>query len=85
MNTFSIKLPKINTSKKTIRTDRNGVEINHQNKKNVKVTFIDQIEDIPLTDIVEIENLKQYNKVYGMREGKEIYVRETCCTSCYIY
>ena len=67
MNTFSIKLPKINVSKKTIRTDRNGVEINHQNK-------------------VEIENLKQYNKIHGMREGKEIYVRETCCSNaCYIY
>ena len=86
MNTFSIKLPKINVSKKTIRTDRNGVEINHQNKKKVKVTFIDQIEDIPFTDIVEIENLKQYNKIHGMREGKEIYVRETCCSNaCYIY
>jgi cbb3-type cytochrome oxidase cytochrome c subunit len=52
----------------------------------VKVTFIDQIEDIPFTDVVEIENLKQYNVMYGIREGKEIYVRETCCTkACYIY
>ena len=86
MNKFSIKLPKINISKKKIRTDRNGVEINHKNKKKVKVTFIDQIEDIPFTDVVEIENLKQYNVMYGIREGKEIYVRETCCTkACYIY
>lgn len=86
MNKFSIKLPQINTSKKKIRTDRNGVEINHKNKKNVKVTFIDQIEDVPLIDVVEIENLKQYNVIYGMREGKEVYVRETCCTNaCYIY
>ena len=86
MNKFSIKLPKINISKKKIRTDRNGVEINHKNKKKEKVTFIDQIEDIPFTDVVEIENLKQYNVMYGIREGKEIYVRETCCTkACYIY
>lgn len=81
---FIIKLPKININKKKSRTDRNGIEINHNNKKNVKITFIDQIENIPLCEIIEIESLKKYNYISGQSEKKEIYVKDTCCSSCNI-
>ena len=82
---FAPKISKIatNNNNKKIRTDRNGTEINHKNKKLVKVTFIDQVDSVPFTDIVEIESVKKYNYVMGLPE-QDLYVRDTCCRGCII-
>ena len=81
---FAPKIIKnITNDNKKIRTDRNGVEINHKNKKLVKVTFIDQVDSVPFTDIVEIESVKKYNYVMGLPE-QDLYVRDTCCRGCII-
>ena len=81
---FAPKVSKVITNNnKKVRTDRNGTEINHKNKKLVKVTFIDQIDSVPFTDIVEIESVKKYNYVMGLPE-QDLYVRDTCCRGCSI-
>lgn len=81
---FAPKVSKVITNNnKKVRTDRNGTEINHKNKKLVKVTFIDQVDSVPFTDIVEIESVKKYNYVMGLPE-QDLYVRDTCCRGCSI-
>jgi hypothetical protein len=72
---------------KKVRFDFFGNEINHKNKKNVKVTFIDQInEDKTFTDIIDVESIKQYIKVYGKINRKDTYVRDANCScSCFLF
>ena len=79
----NIKRVQKSTFQKKIRYDKNGVEINHKNKKNVKVTFK---EGESFCDYVEIENFKEYMKGgYGKANRKDVYVRETCANcSCNI-
>ena len=81
---FAPKISRNTNNNKKVRVDRNGIEINHKNKKSVKVTFIDQIDSVPFTEIVEIESIKRYNYISGM-PNEDKYVRDTCCNaSCKI-
>ena len=60
-----------NTSK---RVDRNGNEICKNGKQ--KVTFIDNISNNKLVDIINIESFKQYNQV---EEVSCLVDRNGCC------
>ena len=75
----------INNEKKTKRTDRNGVQICKSNKKKIKVTFIDQIDqNKKFEEIIDIESIKKYNICYGLpKEDK--YIKETVCCSCILF
>ena len=78
----SIKRIQKSTFQKKIRYDKNGVEINHKNKRNVKVTFKDEFEGENFCEFIEIENFKEYMKGgYGKVNRKDAYVRGTC-TNC---
>ena len=70
---------------KAKRTDRNGVPICKGNKKKIKVTFIDQIdENKKFEEIIDIESIKKYNICYGLpKEDK--YIKETVCCSCILF
>ena len=74
-----------NNNNKTKRTDRNGVPICKGNKKKIKVTFIDQIdENKKFEEIIDIESIKKYNICYGLpKEDK--YIKETVCCSCILF
>jgi hypothetical protein len=78
---------KSNFTKKT-RTDYFGNEINHKNKRNVKITFRDEIdENNDLCDIIDVECVKEYIKVFGKVDRKDTYVREKvgCDCSCFVF
>ena len=74
-----------NNNNKAKRTDRNGVPICKGNKKKIKVTFIDQIdENKKFEEIIDIESIKKYNICYGLpKEDK--YIKETVCCSCILF
>ena len=83
----NIKRIQRSTFQKKIRYDKNGIEINHKNKKNVKVTFKDEIEGEEFCEIIDIENFKEYMKGgYGKAGRKDSYVRAVNATcSCNIF
>ena len=74
-----------NNNNKAKRTDRNGVPICKGNKKKIKVTFIDQIDESKkFEEIIDIESIKKYNINYGIpKEDK--YIKETVCCSCILF
>ena len=82
-NSFLIKNKSTTNLRKNIhyRTDRNGTEINKLNKKKIKVTFIDEIENKPLVQTINIQN-----QILGIHNVKEIHKKQhvTCCT-CIIF
>ena len=88
-NNFTIK--RINTKSnfnKKSRFDFFGNLINHKNKRNVKITFRDQInENNDLCDIIDVESYKEYIKVFGKVNRKDTYVREKveCNCSCFLF
>ena len=69
------------------RTDAYGTLINHKNKRNVKVTFKDRVEEKqPLIEIINIESYKQYNfmeNISTLSEREAFHKERTCC-SCII-
>ena len=73
--------------KNNFRTDRNGTTINKTNKKKVKVTFIDEIENKPLVQIIDIQNLKQINYLINeiLNEKEVNKKRKVTCCSCLIF
>jgi hypothetical protein len=83
----NIKRIQKSTFKKAIRYDTKGTEINHKNKKIVKITFRDELEGQNFCDYVDIENFKEYMKGgYGKVDRKDIYVRSNCSScGCNIY
>ena len=60
---------KIQEPQKKERKDVFGTIINKKNKKNVKVTFNDEIGDNNLVTEIEIESFKKYNLILGMPKG----------------
>ena len=69
------------------RTDAYGTLINHKNKRNVKVTFKDKIEDSgSLTQIINVESFKKYNYMenYSNLSEREAFAKERTCCTCYI-
>ena len=49
-----------------VRTDKNGIEINKNNKKKVHITFLDDIPPNKITDTINIQSFKQYNIIEKM-------------------
>ena len=82
---LAIKKEINNNNNKAKRTDRNGVPICKGNKKKIKVTFIDQIDESKkFEEIIDIESIKKYNICYGLpKEDK--YIKETVCCSCILF
>ena len=72
-----------------LRKDYFGTAINHQNKKKVKVTFKDKVNNNSkdLIEITEFESVKKYNYVPGAGKRKDSYVKEkaVCCSGCIIF
>ena len=66
------------------RRDYYGNEIKKKNKRRVKVTFLDEIqENKPLAEIINIESFKKYNYIFGMPSeanfNKNIKTNCQCC------
>jgi hypothetical protein len=72
-----------------LRKDYFGTAINHQNKKKVKVTFKDKVNNNSkdLIEISEFESVKKYNYVPNAGKRKDSYVKEkeVCCSGCVIF
>jgi len=72
-----------------LRKDYFGTAINHQNKKKVKVTFKDKVNNNSkdLIEITEFESVKKYNYVPNAGKRKDTYIRESevCCSGCVIF
>ena len=68
------------------RRDAQGVEINKRNKKRVRVTFINDInEKIPFVDIINVESYKKYNQDILLKPYQNVNpTRVTECCSCLI-
>lgn len=72
--------------KKIERKDANGTIINHNNKRKVKVTFRDNLnEKIGLCDIIDVESIKKYNYIPSENGYIDIYYKKKrkCCCSIY--
>lgn len=82
-NAFLVKPKKII---KTERVDRYGTVINRKNKKKVKLTFVDEIKNEPLIDVVKIESFKKYNVVLGIpKEDKYVGISKNNCQCCILF
>ena len=72
--------------KKRERKDANGTIINHNNKRKVKVTFRDLLnENIGISDIIEVESIKEYNYIPSENGYTDRYYKNKnkCCCSVY--
>ena len=66
-----------------IRTDKNGIIINKNNKKLVHITFLDDISpENKITDTINIQSYKKYNIVKDMPWEDNL---SNCSKCCYIY
>ena len=66
------------------RRDYYGNEIKKKNKRRIKVSFLDEIqENKPLAEIINIESFKKYNYIFGMPSeanfNKNIKTNCQCC------
>ena len=65
---------------RNVRRDKNGIEINKDNKKKVHITFLDDISpNNKITDTVNIQSFKQYNIVEKIPMEKNISNISKCC------
>ena len=69
------------------RRDAFGNIITKKNKKKIKVSFTDQInENNPLITVIDIESFKKYNYIYGMPSEEIIHKNVSSkCQCCLIY
>lgn len=77
-------IPEKTKNGQKIRKDYFGTVINKKNKKNVKLVFIDEISDQPLIEDVPIESIKEFN-IIPFPGGKDCYVKENLCCSCFVF
>ena len=83
-----IVIPKVNNNEldENKRFDRFGQQITKKNKKNIKVTFKDEILNEPLEEIEYIQSIKSFNYVKGMPSEREVFGKnKICCSSCIIF
>lgn len=73
------------TSNKKERTDIYGNIINKQNKKKVKVSFIDNALNKPLAEVIEIQSYKNFNYIEGMPKEREVKKVDTLCVCCSVF
>ena len=67
-NPTSNKNSKLNKNEKDIRRDRKGNEIFHGGK--YKVTFIDKVTNKNFSEVIKVENYKEYNKMEEQSSSK---------------
>ena len=89
VNSNKLNLNNINNITKTltppkasfnIRTDKNGIEINKNNKKYFHITFLDDISpDNKITDTVNIQSFKKFNLVEKNQFDNTISNYSKCC------
>ena len=68
------------------RRDVYGNLINKKNRRKVRVTFSDEIdEEKPLVSVINIESFKKYNYIFGMPNedivNKNLKTNCQCCTA----
>ena len=75
-----IKLKDENTKNDKIRKDAYGIPINSRNKKRIKVTFTDTInnDNNNLVEIIDIPSFKQYNYIEGLPKEERVDNKATC-------
>ena len=62
------------------RTDKNGIEINKDNKKKVHITFLDDISpNNKITETVNIQSFKKFNLVEKNQSEQKISNCSNCC------
>lgn len=86
-NQFSVVKPKnLALPEKNVRRDKAGVIINKKNRRRVKISFIDEISDLPLTEVILIDSFKKYNVMQGMPKD-DLYLgrSEARCNCCEIF
>ena len=66
------------------RRDYYGTEIKRKNKRKIKITFVDEInENKPLAEVINIESYKKYNYIFGMpSEANFNHNLKTNCQCC---
>ncbi len=63
-----------------VRKDKNGIEINKDNKKKVHITFLDDISpNNKITDTINIQSFKHYNIVEKLPCEKKTSNLSRCC------
>jgi hypothetical protein len=86
LNTIFLDQKKVNeTAIKKERTDIYGNIINKQNKKKVKVSFVDKVHNKPLVNVIEIKSYKKFNYIEGMPKEREVNKVDTRCVCCLIF
>jgi hypothetical protein len=93
-NTISTNNTKIFLAKNTLnslrtiencRLDAFGNKIIKGNKKNYKVTFVDQVdENKDLIEEISVENFKKYNVLMAFSQDDKVE-EHGCCTTCLIF
>ena len=78
---------KIETEKEKVkeRTDIYGNIINKKNKRKVKVSFIDEVNEQPLVKVIEIKSYKNYNYIEGLPKEEKSGKVKTTCVCCSIF
>ncbi len=61
------------------RTDKNGIEINKDNKKKVHITFLDDIS--PNNKITETVNIQSFKK-FNIEENAQKEIKLSKCSKC---
>ena len=66
------------------RRDYYGTEIKKKNRRKVKISFVDEInENKPLAEVINIESYKKYNYIFGMpSEANFNHNLKTNCQCC---
>jgi hypothetical protein len=65
-------------NEKKERTDIYGNIISKNNKKNVKVSFIDKVTTQPLVNVIPIECFRNYNYIDGMPKEEKTDKKANC-------
>lgn len=66
------------------RKDRYGVTIDKKNKRKVRVTFTDQVDNEPFEKVILIESFKKYNYLLGMPKEENVNSNKSTCECCNI-
>ena len=72
-------------NKKKERMDVYGNVINRRNRRKVRISFIDEINNVPLANVVDIESYKNYNYMVGIPKEEKVNKISANCLCCSIY
>jgi len=71
--------------KKKLRMDIYGNIINKKNRKKIKISFIDDVTNQPLANVIDIESFKNYNYIDGMPKEEKMDNISSNCQCCLIF